>query len=107
MENGKVIFSEDVIISLMKKAIAETEGVSLVSGGLFNKKPAIRAVVEEAGVSVAASVCVEYGKHIPDAVLGLQQCAAGMITDMTGLAVLELNITVADVAIPKAEEVAE
>jgi uncharacterized alkaline shock family protein YloU len=50
---------------------------------------------------------VDYGKHIPDVVLGLQQKAAGMITDMTGLAVLELNIVVADVAIPKTEEVAE
>ncbi len=107
MENGKVVFSEDVMISLVKKAIAETEGVTTVSGGLFNKKPAIRAVVEDAGVSISASVCVEYGKHIPDVVLGLQQKAAGMITDMTGLTVLELNIVVADVAIPKAEEVAE
>lgn len=104
---GKVVFSEDVIIALMKKAIAETDGITTVNSGLFNKKPAIRAVIEEAGVSVSASVSVEYGRHIPDAILALQQKAAGMITDMTGLTVLDLNIVVADVAIPKEEEAAE
>ena len=104
MENGKVIFSEEVMISLMKKAIADTEGVTPVSSGLFNKKPAIRAGVEDAGVSVNATVCVAYGKNIPELVSNLQQKAAGMITDMTGLPVLELNIVVADVAIPKEED---
>lgn len=104
---GKVIFSEDVIIALVKKAVSETDGVAPVSGGLFGKKQAIRAVVEEAGVSVNASVSVEYGKHIPDVVLSLQQKAAGMISDMTGLNVLELNIVVADIIIPKTEEAAE
>lgn len=114
MENGQVKISDDVVATIAGLAAAEIEGIWSMSGGfagnisdLLGRKNLSKGVKVEVGEEEAAvdiNVVVEYGVKIPDVAWKVQENVKSAIETMTGLKVVEVNIHVQGVYIPKKEK---
>ena len=63
----------------------------------------VKVEVGEVECSIDANIRVEYGIRIPDVALTVQQKIIKAVTDMTGLKVVEVNVYVQDIFVPKDE----
>lgn len=114
LQHGQVKISDDVVATIAGLASAEVEGIWSMSGGLagnitdlFGKKNLSKGVKVEVGEEEAAIdlfVVVDYGVKIPDVAWKVQENVKNAIETMTGLKVVEVNIHVQGVNIPKKEK---
>lgn len=112
-EVGNIKIADEVVRIVASKAAMEISGVYRMSGGvadevnkIFGKKNLAKGVKVEVGekeCTVEAYIVVEYGVSIPEVAGSVQQNIIRAITDMTGLKVVEVNVVVQDVHIPKEE----
>lgn len=112
---GSIKISEEVIAIVSGIAASEIEGVAGMSnsftGGiaeLLGKKSLAKGVKVELGettTSIGISLMVEYGCRIPDVAWEVQEKVKRAVESMTGLEVLEVNIYVDGLVIPKEEPV--
>lgn len=104
--NG-IKIAEDVVATIAGMATAEVKGVSSMNGGIagmFGKKNYSRGVkvqVTEKDASIDLFIIVEYGTRIPDIAWEIQNRVKTAVENMTGLRVLEVNIHVQGVNLPK------
>jgi len=108
---GKVVFAEDVIATIAFLAANEIEGVEGMSGtaieGLTEKlgrKSYTKGIKVEVGneeCAVDLAVIVKYGFRIQDVCKKVQEAIKSAIETMTGLKVVEVNITVQSVVLEK------
>ncbi len=113
-EYGQVKISDEVVGIIAGLAASEVEGVTSMSGGLtgniteiFGKKSLSKGVKVEVGEEESAidlHVIVDYGVKIPDVAWKIQENVKKAIETMTGLKVVEVNIHVQGVNIPKTEK---
>lgn len=116
-DEGSVKISTDVIASIAGVAATEVEGVVGMSGGikglsdilgLKNISKGIKVEVGEKETSVDISIIVEYGLNISEIAAKVQENVKSSIENMTGLEVIQINVNVQGISIPKeynAEEV--
>ncbi len=114
VEYGQVKISDDVVATIAGLAAAEVGGIYSMSGGfagnisdLLGRKNLSKGVKVEVGEEEAAvdlNVVVEYGVKIPDVAWKVQEGVKSAIETMTGLKVVEVNIHVQGVFIPKREK---
>ncbi len=112
-EVGNIKIADEVVRIVASKAAMEVNGVHKMSGGvadevnkIFGKKNFAKGVKVEVGekeCTVEAYIVVEYGVSIPEVAGGVQQNIIRAITEMTGLKVVEVNVIVQEVHIPKTE----
>ena len=102
--NGTISFSNEVISTIVGLAAAEIDGVASMSGGIVDgitefmgKKNISKGIKVEVGkeeVAVDIAVIVKYGCKITDVCKNIQQAIINAVETMTGLKVVEINISV-------------
>ncbi len=101
---GKVVFAEDVVATIASLAASEVEGVYGMSGTTFEgigeklgKKSYTKGIKVEVGTvecAVDLTLIVKYGYRIKEVCENVQRAVKEAIENMTGLKVVEVNITV-------------
>ena len=108
--NG-IKIAEDVVAKIAGIAASEVKGVFSMNGGIaggisemFGKKSfskGVKAQVTEKDATLDLYIIVEYGSRIPDIAFEIQNKVKTAVENMTGLKVLEVNIRVQGVNLPK------
>lgn len=114
---GNIKISEEVIAIVSGIAASEVKGVAgmsnTIAGGiaeLLGKKSmskGVRVELSETTTTIGISLIVEYGCRIPDVAWEVQEKVKKAVESMTGLEVIEVNIFVDGLVIPKEEKPAE
>lgn len=111
--NG-IKIAEDVVAKIAGIAASEVKGVFSMNGGIaggisemFGKKSfskGVKAQVTDKDTILDLYIIVEYGSRIPDIAWEIQNKVKTAVENMTGLKVLEVNIHVQGVNVPKDEK---
>ena len=114
---GKVVFAEDVVATIASLAASEVEGVYGMSGSTFDgigeklgKKNYTKGIKVEVGTvecAVDMTLIVKYGYRIQEVCQNVQQSVKNAIENMTGLNVVEVNISVNSVVFAEEKKVEE
>ncbi|MBR0424596.1 MAG: Asp23/Gls24 family envelope stress response protein [Clostridia bacterium] len=115
--SGKVVFAEDVVATIASLAAAEVEGVYGMSGTTFEgigeklgKKNYTKGVKVEVGsveCAVDMTLIVKYGYRIQEVCQNVQNSVKDAIETMTGLKVVEVNISVNSVVFAEEKKIEE
>ena len=112
-ERGDTIISDNVVSKIAGIAAQEIEGIQMgggtarAVGGFLDSVTSggqTRGVSVEVGEQEAAvdlSMAVEYGKPVPQIAEAVRQNVINRVENLTGLRVVEVNITVNDVLLPE------
>jgi uncharacterized alkaline shock family protein YloU len=113
-EQGNIRIANEVIEVIAGLAATEVRGVAGMSGGvaggiaeLLGRKNLAKGVKVEVGqkqCAVDLSIVAEYGVRIPEVAAQIQQNVKQAIESMTGLEVIEVNVSVLGVTFNKSEE---
>ncbi|MFJ1748370.1 Asp23/Gls24 family envelope stress response protein [Streptomyces sp. NPDC088116] len=115
---GKTVIADSVVSAIAGIATRESPGVYAMGGGVSRTLGAMRGKVSgsddpsrgvkvEVGEKQAAidlEIVVEYGTRIADAAKGIRSDVADAVQTMTGLEVVEVNVSVLDVHVPGADD---
>jgi len=114
LQTGIIRISDDVVATIAGLAALETPGIAAMSGGIseglakrLSGKNAQRGVSVEVGQLEAAidlRVIVHYGIPIHEVCRQLQDNVRESVQNMTGLAVVEVNVKVEGVAFREDEK---
>lgn len=114
---GKVVFAEDVVATIASLAAAEVDGVYGLSGTAFEglgeklgKKNYTKGIKVEVGsveCAVDMTLIVKYGFRIQEVCQNVQKSVKNAIETMTGLNVVEVNISVNSVVFAEPKKVEE
>lgn len=114
---GTVKIANDVVSIIAGLAATEVDGVAGMSGGItrditemLGMKSLSKGVKVEVGEKEAAIdlfIIVEYGMKISEVARNVQENVKNKVETMTGLRVVEVNVNVQGVNIPKEEPVIE
>ncbi len=104
---GEVQIADEVVAIIAGLAATEVEGVDSMAGnitnelvgklGMRNLSKGVKIDVTEENVCVDLSLYLKYGYNIPDVSAKVQERVKSAIENMTGLAVLEVNVKIAGV----------
>ena len=104
---GTVKIADEVVAIIAGLAATEVKGVSSMAGnitnelvgklGMKNLSKGVRVTVTPENVQVDLTINIAYGYSIPDVSKAVQEKVKSAIETMTGLAVSEINIRIADV----------
>ena len=113
-ELGTVKIADDVVAIIASLAVIEVDGIYSMSGrgveglaevlGRKNLSKGVKVEVGEEDCTVDVYVIVEYGVSIPSVARKVQENIIKSITEMTGLKVVEVNISVQGIKMKKEEE---
>ncbi len=115
IEHGTVKISDDVIAIIAGVAATEVDGVAGMSGGItggitemLGMKNLSKGVKVEAGEKEAVIdlyIIVEYGSKIAELGKNVQENVKHTVETMTGLNVVEVNVNIQGVNIPKERKI--
>lgn len=105
---GELVFDDQVIKKITAIALAKVTGLLTIDGGFFsnitekivstkNSTSGINVEVGKSQVAVDVKVEVEYGKDIHKMYEELKMLVSKEVSSMTGLEVIEVNVTVVDI----------
>ena len=101
ISNGNLKVSKEVIESIVEIAVGEVEGANFIKDNFVDKlkkKPGNDLIeFAEESVIVNVNISAVYGAKIPDLVRDVQMNIASNINVMTGVEVLGVNVSVADI----------
>lgn len=109
-DDGSVKISTEVIASIAGVAAGEVEGVVGMSGGikglsdilgLKNISKGIKVEVGEKSTAIDLFIIVEYGSNISEIAQNVQKNVRSSIENMTGLDIIEVNVTIQGISMPK------
>ena len=118
-ERGSTTISDTVVSKVAGIAALEVEGVqmgggtaravggfwdSVTGGGGGHQARGVSVEVGEQEAAVALSMAVEYGKPLPQLSAAVRNNVISRVESLTGLRVVEVNITVNDVLLPEQEQ---
>lgn len=118
-ERGKTSIADGVVEKIAGMAAREVPGVYALGGSLARTLGAVRdratggrasvsrgvkAEVGQRQTALDLEVVVDYGVPIQDVSEGIRENVIGALERMTGLEVVEVNITVNDVHLPEDDE---
>ncbi len=102
--NGTITFASEVIATIAGLAAVDIPGVAGMSGGfvdgfaeLLGRKNLTKGIKVEVGteeVAVDIAIVVEYGAPVTDVAENIQTSVIKAIETMTGLKVVEVNISI-------------
>ena len=114
---GTVKIASDVVGTIAVMAAQEVEGIFSMSGGFtddiaekFGMKSSNKGIKVQVGETEAAIdlyLIVDYGVKIPEVCSAAQERVKNAVETMTGLNVVEVNVNVQGVNIPKEKNVEE
>jgi uncharacterized alkaline shock family protein YloU len=113
---GELKISPDVIAAIAKVAALEQKGVDSLAvppavsgflGSVFPQKlgrQAISVVTSDDFVTVSVSVNLKFGANITEVCAAVQNAVKDNVQTMTGMAVAKVNVMVAGISFPEANE---
>lgn len=114
MEHGSVRISNEVVAIIAGVAATEIEGVVGMSGsltggitemlGMKNLSKGVKVELGEREAEIDIFIVVEYGINISDLGKQVQENVKKSVETMTGLNVVEVNVNIQGVEIPKEEK---
>lgn len=104
-ENGTVMISEDVIVSIVTLAVTEVEGVAGLTGkpgadivemiGKKNWGKGLKVVInDDETIDVECNINVTYGQSVVDVAKAAQNAIIGALDSMTGIKTNAVNVNV-------------
>ena len=104
-ENGSVMISEDVIISIVTLAVSEVEGIAGLSSkpgadivdmiGKKNWGKGLKVVInDDETISVDCNINVNYGQSVVDVAKAAQDAIISALDSMTGIKTSAVNVNV-------------
>ena len=95
-ENGTIVISEDVIITIVYRALEEVDGVAgLSSPSKKNWGKSIKVIIdEENALNIECNINVVYGQSIVTIAAAVQEAVSSAISSMTGVVTQTVNINV-------------
>lgn len=110
-EYGNVKISDDVVAIIAGVASTEIPGVTSMSGGITggfsemlgmkNLSKGVKVELKDSDVAIDVFITVEYGKNISEIGRNVQQNVKNSVETMTELNVVEVNVNIQGVNIPK------
>ena len=103
-ENGTVMISEDVIISIATQAISDVEGIVSI-----NSKPAAEkirknwgrgikiTIAEDNSVTIDVQVLIGYGQSVVAIAEACQKAIISAVQSMTGVDAITVNVNVSGI----------
>ncbi len=114
-EHGTVKISDDVVAIIAGVAATEIDGVAGMSGGITggitemlgmkNLSKGVKVEVGDKEAAIDLYIIVEYGFNISELGEKVQQNVKNTVETMTGLNVIEVNINIQGVNIPKERKI--
>lgn len=108
---GTLRVTDDVIAIIAGLAAVEVDGVYSMSGGLTggiaevlgikNLSKGIKVETKENNININIYIIAEFGARIPEVAWNIQEKVKKTVERMTGMRVMEANIHVQSVNIPK------
>ena len=92
-DNGKVMISEDVIITIVSHAVTEVEG--MVGLTEYKKRKSIKVNISETEeLNIECSILVGYGQSVVDVAKAAQEAVTTAVESTTGVKVTSVNVNV-------------
>lgn len=117
MEYGSVKIANEVVAIIAGLAATEVDGVAGMSGGVTSGitealgmkslSKGVKVEVGEKECAINLFVVINYGSRISEVAESIQENVKNAVETMTGLNVVEVNVSVQGVNIPKEEKVEE
>ena len=97
-ENGNVLISEEVLVSIIFQAVAEVENVALsgIKGKNWGKGIKV-SIVDDETVEVKVYISVSYNQSVVAAAANVQESITNALESMTGVKVANVNVNVVGV----------
>lgn len=94
-ENGSVMISEEVLVSIIFQAVAEVENVALsgIKGKNWGKGIKV-TIADDDSVEVKVYISVSYNQSVVSAAANVQEAVTGALESMTGVKVSNVNVNV-------------
>lgn len=107
-ENGSVMISEDVIVTIVTQAVRDVEGVvglSVKPGAdiieMIGKRGSGKGVKITIGQSnelyIDCNVNISYGQSVVAVATAIQEAVSSTVESMTGVTVASVNVNVCDI----------
>ena len=104
-ENGTIMISEDVIVSIVNLAVAEVEGVAGLSTkpgadivdmiGKKNWGKGLKVVInDDETICVDCNININYGQSVVDVAKAAQEAIISALESMTGIKTSAVNVIV-------------
>lgn len=104
-ENGTIMISEDVIVSIVNLAVAEVEGVAGLSTkpgadivdmiGKKNWGKGLKVVInDDETICVDCNININYGQSVVDVAKAAQEAIISALESMTGIKTSAVNVNV-------------
>ncbi|MBQ7112969.1 MAG: Asp23/Gls24 family envelope stress response protein [Clostridia bacterium] len=111
-QGGKIVFAPDVVATIASFAATEVEGVVGMAGGvvegitgMLNAKKSmtkgIKVEIGEEEVAVDLSLIIRYGYKLHEVCAKVQTGIKNAIETMTGLRVVQVNVSVQSISFDK------
>ncbi len=108
---GTVKIADDVVAMIAAFAALDVEGVACMpgevtremisKGGMKKIAKSVKVDVTREGVGADLSIIMEYGYNIPATSSRVQKRVKNAIEEMTGLAVIDVDIHISGISIPE------
>lgn len=112
-ELGNIRIADDVVKSIAARAASEIEGVYKLAGGvvdevgkILGKKSLTNGVKVEVGekeCNIEVFLIIDYGYRIPEVAKNVQKKIIDVVSELTGLTVVDVNIYVQNIRIEREE----
>lgn len=104
-DNGRVLISEDVVITIALQALSEIDGFVSLSAkpgadiieliGKRNWGKGIKVTIhEDNALSIDCNVIIGYGQSVVTVAKNIQECVSSALESTTGAKVLAVNVNV-------------
>ncbi len=112
---GTIKISENVIISIVKKAALKIDGITSLPSGSFVKcltnfvkssgiqDKSVKLEIKGSEIYVDLKVNVAYGKNIPELAIKVQSIVSEEVKNLTGMDVKKVNLEIDEVDSEKEE----
>ncbi|WMM26918.1 Asp23/Gls24 family envelope stress response protein [Tissierella sp. MB52-C2] len=115
IEHGTVKIADDVVAIIAGIAATEVEGVAGMSGGITggitemlgmkNLSKGVKVEVGDQEAAIDLYIIVEYGSNISELGKKVQENVKSTLETMTGLNIIEVNVNILGVNIPRESKV--
>ncbi len=115
VEHGTVKISDDVVAIIAGVAATEVDGVAGMSGGITggitemlgmkNLSKGVKVEVGDKEAAIDLYIIVEYGSKISELGQKIQENVKNTVETMTGLNIVEVNVNIQGVNIPKERKI--
>lgn len=110
-EKGSINISEDVLVSMVRAAVGEIDGVAALTNnagadlaellGIKNPGKGVRVQINDGKITVDVIIMVRYGCSVVGVAQQVQDAVTAAVESMTGMGTPEVNVHVSGVAFDK------